>query len=187
MEKEAKIAYDFYMSGDFQKALERYKLILEEQPYIAINYFNVACMYHFLKDYDNAAKYYYFAIKMDPSNMPALNNFGVAFYECKKFDKALKIFETALAKAPNHPEAFHHMGVLQREYLGDLELSELYLKKALRLDPKYLPNSYQLALTYKKAEKTDKAIAALENCLELDPAHEPSRKELSRIICSPPE
>ena len=62
-----------------------------------------------------------------------------------------------------------------------MELSVLYLKKALRIDPNYPLNSYQLALSYKKLGDWKKAVQYLENALKLNPNFKDAKAELKKI------
>lgn len=175
------LAYNLFYIGNFKEALKYYKLVLDFEPQISANYFNIASMYHFMKKNKEAFDYYSFAIDLDSKNISALNNLGALYYENKYFKEAEPYFKRAIKIAPNHPEAYHHMGVILRDYYNDLKMSKYYLKKALILDPNYLLNSYQLGLTYKKMGEKDTAKKLFERCLELNPNHKDSQKELASI------
>ena len=176
-----KLATNYFYTQQYKQALKYYKIVLECEPASSQNNFNIACTYDFLKDYKNAELYYSRAVSLDSKNISALNNLGLVFYNTKQYGKAIKIFKSAIGKAPNHPEAYHHMGLVNREYLKDYELSVLYYQKARRLDPKHIENTYQLALSYLKYDKPEKAKIEFENCIKMNPNHKRALEQLSRL------
>ncbi|MBQ9246672.1 tetratricopeptide repeat protein [bacterium] len=176
-----KLAYNYYLSGDYKNALKYYKIVLESEPISAENHYSTGLMYHSLKDLKNAYKYYCNAIKANPKYVAAHNNIGILYYEGKDYENALKIFKNSIAISPSNPEAYHHIGIIQRIYKKDEELSVLYLKKAIRLDPKYAGNYYQLALTYNSFKRNKKAIQALKKCIELNPNYEHAKELLEKL------
>ena len=68
-----------------------------------------------------------------------------------------------------------------REQKNDLELSELYLKKAIKLDIDYADNYYQIALTQIAANKTKEAIDSIKKCLEINPNHKLCLKLIKKV------
>ncbi len=176
-----KIAFNLFILKDFKKALKYYKAILEAEPFISENNYNLGCIYHYTKDYKNAEKFYSYALQADNQNISAINNLGDLYYETKNIDEAVKLFNMAISINPLHPEAYHHLGVINREIFKDYELSVLYLKKALRIHPNYILNSFQLAMTYKEMGETSKAVEFLNNCLKLNPNYKQAIKELKKL------
>lgn len=177
-------AYFYFVSAKYKEALKYYKLLLDNNPISSKYNFNVACSYDFLKDYKNALKYYKLALDADSSNLSAMNNYAMVFYAIKQYDTAISILNRAISIAPSHPEAYHHMGVINREYIGDLEMSLLYLKKAFRLDSKYILNSYQVALTYKAMNDMTHAKEYVQKALKINPSYKPViklMKELEKV------
>lgn len=175
-----RLGYNYFILGDFKKALKYYKMLLNMNPEVSSYNFNVGNMYHFLKDLKNAYKYYDIAVKLDITNLSALNNLGLVYYETKNWQEAIKIFNTAISISATHPEAYHHLGIIYREFVKDFELSELYLKKAIRLDPTHFENTYQLALTYKEENNIEQLKSTLNKCLEMRPNHKESLKLLKQ-------
>ena len=176
-----RLAYNNYSLNNYKEALKFYKLVIELEPLSYENYFNVGSMYHYLKDYKKAYHYYYTAMKLNPKNILAFNNLGIVYFETKNYEQALDIFQRAISIDAQHPEAYHHFGVIMREYKKDLELSELYLKKAIKLDVGYADNYYQLALTQIVANKKKDAIDSIEKCLDINPNHKLCLKLIDKI------
>lgn len=175
------IAYNSFFLNDLKKALKFYKKALEMRPHFDYLHYNVGNVYHFMKNNQKAAQYYLNALRINPQNIEALNNMGILYFETKQTDAAFDVHNKAVKAGPNHPEAYHHLGILEREVNKDFELSMWYLKKAIRLDYKYPPNHYQLALTYKKMKKIDEAKQELEIALQLKPNYKEAKKELGKI------
>lgn len=176
-----RLAYNYYSLNNYKEALKFYKLVIELEPLSSDNYFNAGSMYHYMKDYRKAYHYYYTAMKLNPKNIYAFNNLGLVYYETKDYEQAIDIFQRAIKLNSQHPEAYHHFGVIMREYKKDLELSELYLKKAIKLDTDYADNYYQLALTQISANKTQDALKSIEKCLDLNPEHKACLKLIKKV------
>ncbi|MET3537034.1 tetratricopeptide repeat-containing sensor histidine kinase [Chryseobacterium limigenitum] len=71
---------------------------------ICSNYNNLGIASNNLKDYKNAIRFYYEAIKFTddtPYKLIALNNIGNAYKEQKKYNPAIKIYEEILKEAKN--------------------------------------------------------------------------------------
>ncbi len=175
------LAYNLFAVADFKGALKYYKLVLDFEPQVSANYFNVANMYHFLNKKKEAFDYYNFAINLNPKDISSINNLGLLYYENKYYKEAIPYFKRAIKINSNHPEAYHHMGIILRDYCKDYRMSKYYLKKAVTLDPNYLLNSYHLGLTYKKLNDKENAKKLFERCLELNPNHKESIKELKEL------
>lgn len=176
------LAYSYFLLLDYKKALKYYKIALDYESDNSTNYFNVASMYHYLGKKKKAFDYYNNAILKNPNNLSAINNIGLLCYENKYYEKAIPYFKRAIKTDASHPEAYHHLGVIYREYFKDLKMSKYYIQKALYLDPNYILNSYQLALTYKEMGNLEKAQEFLKRCQKIDPEHKDSKKELEKII-----
>lgn len=176
-----KIALNYFNIGDYKQCLNNYKKLLNKMPYSSKYNYCVGYAYHFLRDYKNAIKYYTFAIKINSKNLSAINNLGIIYYENNNPSYAKELYDNAISINPNHPEAYHHLGIIYREFLDDIELSILHLKKALRMDPNYPFNSYQLALSYKRANDKDNAIKYFKKTLELKPNYQEAIKELKGL------
>ncbi len=166
-----RLGYNYYCLGDYKQSLKYFQATVNFEPLSSNNHFNLACIYHFLKNYKLAEINYSAAIKLNKKNISALNNKGILHYELGEWEKAIPYFQYAIKNSKNHPEAYFHMGIIFRDYYKDYELSELYLKKAIELDPKYSENYYQIALTYQKRNKTADYILALKQCVNINPKH----------------
>ena len=177
-------AYCFLRLNNYKNALKYYKILLDLSPCSSKYNFNAACMYDFMEDYKNALKYYKYAVDADIRNISARNNYAVICCKLNQYDTAIKIFNDIMRVAPNHPEAYHHMGIIYRDYLNDMEMALLCLKKAYRLDKTSVLNPYQTAITYKVINDIPKALEYAKKAAEINPCYKPAAdllKELSGI------
>ncbi len=177
-----KLANCYFRTGDYKNALKYYKKVSDREPANPDNQYNTGMTYHYLNNSKMAYQHYYNALSINQKHIASLNNIGILYYEAKDFENAIKIFKKAIEFSANSPEAYHHLGVIQRIYKNDEELSELYLKKAVRLDPMYADNYYQLALTYNKYGRKQEELTALQKCLELNPQHNSAKQLLEKIF-----
>ena len=173
-----KIAFHYFCISKFKDALKFYKLILKDEI-SSSNYYNVACAYHYMNKLKQAEKFYIQSLSLDSNNVSAMNNLGLLFYQKKKWQPALSLFERAIKTNPNHPEAYHHIGIIKRKFLKEFRDSELYIKKAIRLDPVHAENYYEL--TYIECGKKDDALLMLKKCAELKPAHKEALKLIKKL------
>ncbi len=176
-----KLAYKFFVNKQYKKAIKYYHMVVSLEPNNSENYYNLACAYDYYNKFKEAEYYYNCALVVNPRDINALNNLGLIKYTNKNYTSAIKIFKKAMSINSEHPEAYHHMGIINRDYLNDMELAILYLRKARRLDPKYFNNTYQLALTYQKAQNIEMAKFEFNNCLKLNSNHKESIKALKKL------
>lgn len=176
-----KIAYNYFLISDLKKSLKYYLIALEMKPYVDFINFNVGNVYHFLKNDKKAVYYYSIAVNLNPNYVEAINNLGIIYCDSKMYKEAISMHNQAISISPTHPEAYHHLGTIERKQNKDYELSMYYLKKAIKLDPSYLLNHYELALTYKCMNKFDDAKSELEICKNINPNHKDTITELVKL------
>ena len=59
-----KLAFEYYITLDYKKALKEYKYVLKKDPTSCANYYNVGLMYHISKNYQKACFYYKNSLKL---------------------------------------------------------------------------------------------------------------------------
>ena len=62
--------------------------------------------------YDEAARYYQDALRLEPDNAAALSGLGNVFVALDRYDEAHNCFRTILESDPDHPAAHAGMGDL---------------------------------------------------------------------------
>ena len=118
---------------------------------------------------DLAEKFYLEALKIDPGFLPALNNLGALYARSGKNDMALTIFRRALEIQADEKILFNIGSVLFR--MGNLQESESYLKKALKLQPRLLKAHLLMAYLLEKAGHVDRSLLYLQNAFRIEPSN----------------
>ena len=69
--------------GDFEGALENFKLALKINPHFSDVYNNICNLYYELKSFKDAEKIWNDGLKVSPSNIVLLRNLGTLLFEKK--------------------------------------------------------------------------------------------------------
>ena len=98
---------------------------------------------------------------------------AVSEYDAGAYDSAAKILSELLARDPDNDAACYYNGlVLQKK--GDVEKAEIYLKKAVELDPTNYWYRYSLAQLYAATSRGELTVDIYEKLLK----DFPSKSEL---------
>ena len=136
-----KMAYEFQMKGEFDKAVVYYKKSLEIEP-SAEAYTFLGWTYSFMGKLEKAIEECQKAIAVDPDFGNPYNDIGAYFLQIGKFDEAIPWLEKAKkANRYENPEfAYCNLGrVYELKGLWTLALAEY--KKALDICQDYSPAS----------------------------------------------
>ena len=114
-----------------------------------------------------ALKYYKQSAREDPQFREAFNNLGALYARARRPDLSIGFFRRALELGEDEAVYFN----LGSEYfrLEQLNDSQSYLKKALKLNPRLLKAHILLAYLYEKVNQVEKAGIYFQNALKLDP------------------
>ncbi len=104
-----KRAHDAYQLGDFAQAASIYTKLLASSPYDAQNNYNLGCVLHKQKKYDDAQNYFNRAIESAKPDSKlqeqALFNRGNNFAALKKYDDAIADYKKVLKINPENVSA----------------------------------------------------------------------------------
>jgi len=138
-----KASYDISLHF-YIKSLEN--ISIEDRPY-CLN--NIACAYDYLKQYEQALKYYDQALKLmkyDKDQAMCLNNIGITYAKIKQYEQAIKYFQDSLSiRIKSLPENHQDIGISYTN-LGVIYSSIDQLDKALQY--------FNLALKYFQRNKS---------------------------------
>ena len=96
----------YYLTGEFEKAVEVYEAIIIENPNSAVAFNQLGLAYRALGvDLREVVWYYKAAIEIDPKFDDAYNNLGKAYYGLADFDNALLYCKKALKINPRNMNA----------------------------------------------------------------------------------
>jgi len=101
-----------------------------------INRYNVSNLVrigNWLADYEEAIKFYDFALRIEPDKRSALNNKGNALYNLERFEEAIEYFDKVLEMYPNNEYALEKKG-LSLEALGEFDKAKELFDKLEQIE-----------------------------------------------------
>lgn len=132
--------------------------------------------------YDEAKTLLIQAIERNPHVTPLLYiHLGQVYRQLKQWIDAESCYKQALLIFPNSPDIFYEYGLLHYQ-IGNYHAAELDFITALKLKPNYIEAMYNLALSLKKQDKKQDALACLLAILEYEPRHSRSRFLLGKWL-----
>lgn len=119
-----------------------------------------------LEDFINAEKLAKQCLQQDERNIKALNLLGVICYRTSQIDLALCYYNAAYKLAPDNPAMITNMGTALSARKETCDKAELCFKKALLLNPNYIPAMRELCVLYMKIKEYKKAEALLHEAVQ---------------------
>ena len=121
----------------------------------------------------DAARWFAEAARVRPEDYQALSLLGTIYADLGRANEAKTAFEAAYQVVQKHVEMYpddaraFYMGALSAIALDDLEPAEIWVKRALEIDPEDPLILYNVGCVYARLGKTDQAL----DCLERTVAH----------------
>src|SRR6185503_7034693 len=85
--------------------------------------------------YDEAARWYEQALKINPKNVNASTDLGIAYYYSNQPDRALSQFDRSLQIDPKHSKTLLNIGIVRAFGKQDIEGAEKAWQRVLELAP----------------------------------------------------
>ena len=131
---------------------------------------------------EEAAKTLTHAIELDSKFAPAFAYLGMTYVEVGRYDDGIKSYEKALV-------ANEKLGVvdyliadaLQRQATAEASRIELYLVRAVKLEPSFALARLALGKLYFRTERLPEALAEFEQVVKLDPNLPETYYQLGRL------
>ncbi|MEI7474855.1 MAG: tetratricopeptide repeat protein [bacterium] len=163
------LGINYSKTGDFEKAVECFKKVVELNPksIAAIN--NLGITYLKNNDIDEAIKCYKQVLTISPNNAIVHTNLGNAYSGKKETELAIKHYKKSIKYDPNHADAYNSLGYIYNQK-GEFETAIQYLKKVIKLKPNYDEGYNNLGISYKEMKKYDLAIENYRKAISLNPA-----------------
>ncbi len=98
-------------------------------------------------------------------------NLGLAYIEENRLLDAVDEFQELVKIIPREPLGYANLGYVYLNKSGELEQSEAWLLKALKLDPEQPEICFLLAKVYELTNREQRAVNTLENTLKKHPEH----------------
>ncbi len=166
-----KQAFDFLRGGNYGRALEIFKELVESSQDDPHLHEGIAFSHMYLKNYEIALEHFRRVVELRPASSTALINLGAVLNRSKQFQQAVDVLQCAISKDRKSSEAYYNLGYSYR-HLGQLDLSISSYKEAIRLKP-HLPETYvKLADVYLEAGNFTHAIEHYRKALSIKPDFE---------------
>jgi tetratricopeptide (TPR) repeat protein len=138
---------------------------------------------------DEAVKYYYKALEIDPNHAKTHNNLANALRSQGKIDQAINHYNLALKAFPDFAEAHNNLGSTLLSQ-GKIEQAISHFRRALQAKPDYVNAHNNLANILLKQGNLNKAIEHYRLALKIEPYNTYIRKNLKAALklkseCSP--
>ena len=92
-------------------------------------------LYFDAERYDEAARWYEAALKVDPKNVNASTDLGIAYYYSNQPDRALAQFDRSLEIDPRHSKTLLNIGIVRAFGKQDLDGAEKAWQRVLDVAP----------------------------------------------------
>jgi tetratricopeptide (TPR) repeat protein len=148
------------------RAAERVRELAPKDPmsYIFLGNVRVA-----QGDLAKAAESYADALKIDPTNLRALENLG-NYYALTNPEKALEYYERYLVISPRDPDINFQIAIVHHRR-GHYSKALTYYKESIENEPAQIASHLALADLYEQQKSTASAIAAYTRASELQPGN----------------
>ncbi len=169
-------------TGDSAKALQNYKLALEQAPDFMQPQRELAALLVGKGEFYAAKPYLQSAIKKAPEDAKLWYNKGIVYQVDQKQDSAMQAFAKAVSINDTLSGAQYKLGVHQLT-LGNNEealehLEKIYHNKKYKLNQEYL---IKLATAYERTGLYTKALTTYERLLKIDPTATYANRSIARL------
>ncbi len=160
---------DFYLAAKrYEKAIEKYQIIIDKKPTIANGYLKVAAAYSAQKKMEKSFMALEAGYKNNPDSALILSNLIKLYIAQKDFSPAIKLCNDRLDK--NGDEAFT-WNLLGGIYIAqkDIQKAKKALEKAIEFQPDWGKPYENLARIYLASGEKQSAIQKFDAALDKDP------------------
>jgi tetratricopeptide (TPR) repeat protein len=168
MNEEAlyKICFWTDFTGRNEESISLHKRIIDEQPYNALAWFNLAAAYQGIKLHEKAIDAYQYAIVIDEKFDYAYRNMGDAFLRIRKYREAIEALEKVLELSRPEDVIYEAIGHCYHR-MKNFAQARFHYKKAVHLNPDDSRLYQKIAGTYMQEEHWELAIKQLEHALRI--------------------
>jgi tetratricopeptide (TPR) repeat protein len=175
---EAKVLFSqgvlYENGGELEKALEKFKKVMELDPSAIFVYSHTVRVYVSLKQYKEALSLAEILVDKDSKNVDNWILYANVLWVNKDIDGAKKAYKKALKIDDTNVEALHELSLLLTQ--TDPQEAIKYLKLYARVSPENSPRVYyQLALISFFNKKNDEAVDYLNKSMEVADDFTPSK------------
>jgi tetratricopeptide (TPR) repeat protein len=161
-----KICFWTDFTGRNEESIRLHEKIINEQPYNALAWFNLAASFQGLKLYEKAIDAYQYAIVIDEKFDYAYRNMGDAYLRLRKYREAIEALEKVLELSRPEDVIFEAIGHCYHR-MKNYAQARFHYKKAVHLNPDDSRLYQKIASTYMQESKWELAIKQLEQALRI--------------------
>jgi len=166
-------------AGQYDKAIEAARKIIEFNPKNELAFFNLGIMFLKLQRYDEAVGAFKDALALKPGYASALYNIGYSYSLANKYKEAVEGFQKYAEFMPEDPVGWLNIGVAYM-MLKNFEAALEPLRKSIELKPDNAVAHYNLAIVYLNLKDNYSATEVYKTLLGLNPELAGKLKKLLR-------
>ncbi len=174
-----KIIQMYDEAGQYDKAIEAARKIIEMNPKNELAVFNLGIMFLKLQRTDEAVQAFRDALAIKPDYASAQYNIGYSYSLAKRWKESVEGFRKYTELAPDDPLGYLNVGVglmMEKSFEAALEP----LRKCIELKPDNAVAHYNLAIVYLNLKDTFSAREVYKTLLGLNPDYAERLKKLLR-------
>jgi tetratricopeptide (TPR) repeat protein len=171
----------FYLTNQYDKALDDYAIAVSINPKVVSIYVNRANVYAARKEYQKALNELNIAIKIktEKPRVQTFFNRGLALFNLKRYQEAIDDFNRAISIQDDYALAYLYRGI-SKGILNQVDKAMQDLEKAVQLDPYNEKAFFSLGVAKSKLKKYPEAISLFTQAISLK--HDYSDAYLQRGI-----
>ncbi len=156
------------LTEQYEESRAFHKMIVDENPYNHLAWFNLGHAYAGLKRYDEGIEALEFAVAIDDSYDLAYEMMGDVYFDQKNFAKALECYHDSIRSGKPNKETLCKVAESYSQ-LKDYHKARGYFRKALAIDPNYDEAFFLVGETYRAEGNYAKAVEAYERAAKISP------------------
>ena len=168
IKKEYKKIQNLFLAGQYEKVIEKTKILLKKDPLQATFYNYIGLSYGHLGKNELGKKFLLKGLEINPNNQSILVNLGSMYRSSQNFVEAEDILNKVLLNNPNSFTALCNLANIKRDLNKNEEAIKLY-EKAYDIDPKNLNLLNNLSISYQTIGEFDKCKEILKKTETLFP------------------
>ena len=161
-----KICFWTDFTGRNEESIRLHQKLIDEQPYNALAWFNLAAAYQGLKLHEKAIDAYQFAIVIDEKFDYAYRNMGDAFLRLRKYKEAIEALEKVLELSRPEDVIYEAIGHCHHR-MKNYAQARFHYKKAVHLNAEDSRLYQKIAITYMLESHWEMAIKQLEHAIRI--------------------
>jgi tetratricopeptide (TPR) repeat protein len=174
-----KIIQIYDEAGQYEKAIEAARKIIEMNPKNELAVFNLGIMFLKLQRSDEAVQAFRNALALKPDYASAQYNIGYSYSLAERWKESVAGFQKYVELAPDDPLGYLNVGV-GFMMLKSFEAALEPLRKCIELNPDNAVAHYNLAIVYLNLKDNFSAREVYKTLLNLNPEYAEKLKKLLR-------